>query len=70
MTGRVSRLPTVVSFHPEAGLIIPAFGLFEVGIRLEIAALRGLVVATVANYAIRAVVHKERVRLILITRRR
>lgn len=65
--GRIRRLPTVVSFHPKAGLIIPVSGLDEVAILLEMVAPLGLMAATVGKSAISATVYKEGVRHILLT---
>lgn len=47
-----------VYFHPETGLIIPVSGLGEVGIVLEMRALRGLMASSVASSAINAAVFK------------
>lgn len=57
MTGRIWRLPTVVSSHPEAGLVIPVLGINKVGIFLEMTTPSGPHVASVANSAINASVY-------------
>lgn len=46
---QVWRRPTVVSSHLETGLIIPASGLDEVGVLIKMVAIRGIMVAAVAN---------------------
>lgn len=46
MTGRIPRLPMVVSFHPETGLIIPVSVVDEVSFLLKMAKIRDPMVAT------------------------
>lgn len=70
VSGRLWRLLKVLSFHSETGLIITVFGLNKVGFLLDIEALRGLMVPTVAILAKSATDHKEVVRLVLLNRRR
>lgn len=45
----VWRLALVVSFHLKKGFIILVAGLHELGVFLEIAALRGNIVADIAD---------------------
>lgn len=56
----------MVSFRPEAGLLIPISGLEKVSILLEMAELQGVMAAAVANSSIRAAVYKGRAQLILL----
>lgn len=69
MTGRVWSLPTVVSFHPVRSVLVPVLGLVEVSILIDIAAHRGVVVATITNMAKSTDAHKRGARLITLTRR-
>lgn len=62
--GMVRSHPTVVSLHPEAGLIVLVSMLDEVVTVLGMAALRGHMVAALASSSISATAHKENVRLI------
>lgn len=66
MTGRVWHLATVVSFHLEAVPILPDSGLGKVRVLLEMAAIRVLMVAAVANSTTCAAFDMGRVRLILL----
>lgn len=66
VTGRVWRLPTLVSFHLEAGLIVPVTGVDKLCIFREMTELQRLIVAAVANLEITAVIHKVGVRLELL----
>lgn len=48
MTSGIQCLPTVLTFHPKAGLINLVSGLEKVGVLLLVRALPGHIVATIA----------------------
>lgn len=58
VTGRICRMPTVVSFYLRAGLAISVSDHNEVIIIFQVAALRGYMVAAVAYSAVSAAVHE------------
>lgn len=58
---------TVVSFNPETGLIIQVSGVEKVGVPVAMAALRSLVVSTVAYWVTSAAFYKREVRPVLHT---
>lgn len=70
VTSRAWCLHRVGFFHLEAGLMVAALNLDEVGILPEIGELRGLVAAVVASSDTSATIRERGVHLILFARRR
>lgn len=67
VTGGVRGLPTVVSFNPETGLIVPVSGLDKVCVVLKLTPIRDLMVATIAKWATGTAVQKGGAWVILFT---
>lgn len=61
VTGKIPRLPTVVTFYPKIGNINLVSGVDKVVVVPRVAALGGDMIGTVANSAICAVVLERRV---------
>lgn len=59
LSGRVRRLPTLVSVHTGTGVIIPILGLIDVAVFLDIAAALRHMAATKAKPAVHAAVREE-----------
>lgn len=58
MTEWVWCMPTIVTFHTEPGFLISSLGLDWVGIMLQLAVLRGCMVATVIYAALSTAIHE------------
>lgn len=70
VTGRILHPPTMVAFHPWAGLIIPVLRLDEIGTLLKVAVLWDETVAILTNSGIDAAIHEREVEPIRLARRR
>lgn len=58
LSGRLCRLSPTFSFHPKTGLVVPVAAPHELGIFLELAALRGHIAAAIADLAVIVTIHE------------